>query len=137
METKSVIAIQSGLKIRAILCETGDYVDLAPRLRKLWILDQVKDLIEQGNQQSISDDSNIPSMPAVPAVTFYNFRDFMRYFENMFCEEFYIMDEGDGIWYYASPGSRTVTLLDIKLQPLFRKLANPDSDTGYCYVHNH
>ena len=136
METKSVIALQDGRTIKSIMCETGDYVDLGPRLLKLWKLDQVKKLIEEGNQEAIGDDSNIPSNPTVPSSTFYNFSDFMRHYEKMFCEDYYIIDTNEGVWYYAGLGDRSVTLLELKLQPLFRKQADPDSG-GFCHIHPH
>jgi len=136
METKSVIALQDGRTIRAVMCETGDYVDLAPRLHKLWKLDQIKKIIEEGNQESIEDDSNTPSDPSVPAVTFYNFSDFMRYYEKMFCEDYYIMDTNEGTWYYAGLGDRSTVLLELKIQPLYRKRTDPESG-GFCHIHPH
>ena len=136
METKSVIALLDGRTIRAIMCETGDYVDQAPRLHKFWKLDQVKRLIEEGNQEAIEENSNTPSNPAVPAVTFFNFADFMRYFEKMFCEDYYIMDTNEGIWHYAGLGERSTTLLELKIQPLFRKPVDPES-SGFCQIHPH
>lgn len=118
METKSAIAIQNGKKITAILCETGDYVELGPCLQQHWTEDRVENLIQQGSQYKITETSNVPSKEPLPASTFYTFDSFMRYFENMFCEDYYIISEG--VWYYTGAGHRTVTNLDIKLQALSR-----------------
>lgn len=132
METKSAIAIQHGKTIRAILCETGDYVDLGPRLQKFWTEEMVQNLIKSGNQLELTETTGVVSDTPYPAVTFFSFEDFMRYFENQFCEDYYIMSEG--VWYYAGAGYRSVTPLDMKLQPLYRP--RPESDCG-CSIHPH
>lgn len=134
METKSAIAMQTGGRIKAIMCETGDYVDLAPRLQQFWNTENVTNLIAQGNQEAILDDANVPSKTFTPALTFFSFEDFMRHFEGLFCEEYYIL--ADGIWYYASAGARSVTLLDIKIKSLTR--ARPFDENGPgCVIHGH
>lgn len=134
METKSAIAIIEGKVIKAVMCETGDYVDLAPCLQTYW-KDQIRveNLINEGFQKSISSLENIPSEHSSPALKFFNFSDFMRYFEKFFCEDYYIME--NGVWYYASAGERSVTPLDIKIRPLLRK--PQDSSEAFCTVHNH
>ena len=133
METKSVIAIQHGKVIKAVMCETGDYVDLAPRLQKYWKDEnKVQHLIDQGYQKSINDFDNVPSDTKHPAMTFYNFTDFMRYFEKDFCEDYYILAEN--IWYYTGIGYRTVDPLEIKLLDLTRIKSDP---VGGCLIHSH
>jgi hypothetical protein len=134
METKSAIAIIEGNTFKAVMCETGDYVDLAPCLQQYW-RDQlrVKKLIEEGFQKSITKLENFPCEKHTPALTFFNFLDFMRYFEKFFCEDYYIMDQN--VWYYASAGERSVVPLDIKIQPLLRTSQN--SAAEFCTVHDY
>lgn len=134
METKSAIAILEGKQIKAILCETGDYVDLAPRLQDYWAnKTKVTELIISGSQKCIKEDHGIPSDNPLPALTFFNFADFMFHFERDFCEDYYILD--NNTWYYAGAGERKVTPLAVKLRPLL----NPKhSDIGEsCSIHGH
>jgi hypothetical protein len=133
METKSAIAVLEGKTIRAILCSTGDYVDLAPRLHTHWQdQDRVKNLIDQGYQQSVAEDASQPTAVHHPAVKFFNFSDFMKYFEKEFCEDYYLMD--NGTWYYASAGERSVIPLAIKISNL-----KPTNfvEAPACGFHNH
>lgn len=134
METKSAIAIVEGKTIRAIRCNTGDYVDLGPRLQDHWKdQEKVRGLIDQGYQQSISDTSNYPTERFEPAKKFFNLSDFMRHFENYFCEDYYIMD--NDVWYYAGIGERSVQPLDVKLSSL-RNPLNFDEFMS-CKIHGH
>jgi len=133
METKSAIAILEGKIIKAIMCESGDYVNLAPCLQSHW-KDQarVKTLIDQGSQKYITESANQPADVATPALTFFNFADFMRHFEKFFCEDYYLME--NGVWYYASAGERSVMPLDIKLLPLLRPKSEEEP---FCKIHGH
>lgn len=134
MDTKSAIAVLEGKIIKAVLCETGDYVDLAIRLQDQWKdLEKVKNLISQGTLESVSSDSFVLSKNPTPTLTFFNFNDFMRYFEKYPCEDYYIMEQG--VWYYAGPGHRSVTPLDIKLISLRR--GNTNFIEQACSIHGH
>jgi hypothetical protein len=134
METKSAIAIANGTMITAVMCESGDYVDLAICLQDHWSdQDRVKNLISQGTIESISTESFVVSKNATPALKFFNFNDFMGHFEKYFCEDYYIMD--NGIWYYAGPGRRSVIPLNVQLISLRRGPANFVEQA--CKLHNH
>jgi hypothetical protein len=134
METKSAIAVMEGSLIKAVLCESGDYVDLAIRLQDHWTdQDRVKHLISQGTMESISTESFVCSKTPAPTLTFFTFADFMGYFEKYFCEDYYIMNAG--IWYYTGPGLRSVTPLSVKLIPL-RRSASEFVESA-CQLHGH
>jgi len=134
METKSAIAITEGKMITAVLCESGDYVDLAICLQDHWTdQDRVKNLISQGTIESISTESFVVSKNTTPPLKFFNFNDFMSYFEKYPCEDYYVMD--NGIWYYAGPGHRSVTPLSVQLIPLRRGPAEFVEQA--CGLHGH
>ena len=134
METKSAIAVMEGKLLKAVLCETGDYVDLAICLQDHWKdQDRVKHLISQGTVESISVESFVVSKTSTPTLTFFTFADFMSHFEKYFCEDYYIMD--NGIWYYAGPGLRSVTPLSVQLIPLRRSTS--EFVESACQIHGH
>ena len=134
METKSAIGILEGSTIRAVLCESGDYVELAPRLQDFWSEKlKVVSLIDSGSQKCILNETGVPSDTPVLALRFFNFADFMSYFEARFCEDYYLLD--DGVWYYASAGERKVIPLTVKLRP-FLNPKHSDPSEG-CPIHGH